>query len=97
MTDNLVSSDVAAKREKAEKKDREATLMLLIGSPMCRALSRLQELNYSKVDPLEAQRMAKYEILHLCLCVKLHLVQMKNGWYSYTSTRMVRRHGTFSA
>ena len=38
-------SDVAAKREKAEKKVREEKPMLLIGSPMCRACSRLQELD----------------------------------------------------
>ena len=45
-----------AKRERARKLRRDTKPMLLIGSPMCKAFSTLQQLNYPKMDPVEVQR-----------------------------------------
>lgn len=71
--------DAAAKREKSERNIREEKLVLLIGRPMCRAFSRLKELNCSKMDPLEAKHMVGYGVPHVCFCVNLHLIQIESG------------------
>ena len=33
------------------------------------------------MDPLEAKRMVRYGVLHLCFCVKLYIIQMENDRY----------------
>ena len=55
--------------------------LLLIGSPMCTAFSRLQQLNYPKVPPEEVQERIKYGKRHLDFCIELYTIQMNNGIY----------------
>ena len=52
--------DSPAKRDKALKLLQKERPMLLIGSPMCTAFSRLQELSRHKRDESEFKRMILY-------------------------------------
>ena len=51
-------------RRKSERK----SLCLLVGSPMCRAFGRSQKLNYSNMDPLEAEHKVRYALLSVRNC-----------------------------
>ena len=55
--------------------------ILLIGSPMCTAFSRLQEVNYAKMDPAEVERRLAHGRRHLEWTVHLYRLQMAMGLY----------------
>ena len=55
--------------------------MLLIGSPMCRVYSSLQEMNKSKKDPEVRKRELVKARVHLAFCAQLYRDQLKSGRY----------------
>ena len=68
-----------AMRNRAVRKVLEDKPLLLVGSPMCTAFSQLNNINYSKMDPLEVKRRMDYGRRHLELCVKLYNLQREAG------------------
>jgi len=69
------------RRVKAERLVREKKALLVIGSPMCSAFSQIQNLNFSKMSPMDVKRVVDYGTTHLEFCVKLYQIQMDNKLY----------------
>ena len=55
--------------------------LLLVGSPMCTALSIMNQINYAKMAPEEVQRRLEYGRTHFEFCAKLYAIQWKSGRY----------------
>ena len=55
--------------------------LLLIGSPMCTAFSRLQRWNLKRMDPKRRDRMIEEGRNHLHFCMLIYRVQNENGMY----------------
>ena len=60
-----------SKRKKAFEKVFTERSLLLIGSPMCAAFSKLQNLNWGRMDPSEIQKVKEYGRKHLRFACKL--------------------------
>ena len=70
-----------AKRAKAMDMVIGKKALLLIGSPMCKAFSRLQHMNINRMDPKKWDRMISEGKTHLRWCMALYQMQMDNGMY----------------
>ena len=55
--------------------------MLLIVSPMCTAVSVLQNLNYSKKSPEEVKNISRRAIKHVAFAIRLCEMQDEAGRY----------------
>ena len=55
--------------------------LLIIGSPVCTALSKLNNSNYCRMDPMEVQRKMEYGRRHPEFCTKLYNIQWETGRY----------------
>ena len=55
--------------------------LLVIGSPMCTMFSRLQQMNFSNMDPEKRNRMMKDARDHLAFSMAVYQLQMDNGMY----------------
>ena len=73
--------DNPKKRAKAMAKVREEEPTLLIGSPMCRAFSNLQTMNFGRMDRAKVQELLAHGIMHLRFCISLYREQMRGGRY----------------
>ena len=71
----------ARKREKAENIVAEKGALLLIGSPMCGAFSKLQGWNVKKYGEEWARNRIREATRHLRFCMHLYRVQMEKGLY----------------
>ena len=60
---------------------RERKAMFLIGSPMCTAFSRLQNLNFRRMTPEKVQEIIQYGMNHLEFCMYLYKIQVEQGLY----------------
>ena len=92
--------NIESKRVKAEEMVRSKSSLLLVVSPMCAAFSRLQRLNYPKMNPEKVKQLVEYGVKRLEFCMRLCRIQHENGLYflfehpaSATSwdNRMVKR------
>ena len=55
--------------------------MLLIGSPMCTAFSRLQNMNLAKMKRKEVNKVSEHGTKHLEFCMHLYKLQHSLGLY----------------
>ena len=69
------------KRRKALKKVFTERSLLLIGSPMCSSFSRLQNLNWGRMDPEEVERVKSYGRKHFRFACKLYSMQKELNLY----------------
>ena len=69
------------KREKAKRMVRNKEALLVIGSPMCAAFSRLQHLNFGRLSKEEVDKVLEYGKKHLEFCMELYRIQLDNGLY----------------
>ena len=69
------------KRDKVMDKILNKEALLVIGSPMCRMFSRLQQMNFSKMDPERKDAMMKEAKDHLAFSMAIYQLQMDNGMY----------------
>jgi hypothetical protein len=69
------------KRSKALKRVFTERSLLLIGSPMCSSFSRLQNLNWGRMDPEEVERVKSYGRKHLRFACKLYALQHELNLY----------------
>ena len=69
------------KRKKALDMIISKKALLLIGSPMCRAFSRLQNWNFKKMSTEKKEHMMKEGRTHLKFCMMLYKIQIENGMY----------------
>ena len=53
------------KKQKALEMVKEKRALLVIGSPMCKAFSRLQRWNFRRMNPQKVERMIKEGLEHL--------------------------------
>ena len=70
-----------SKRSKALKRVFSEKFLLLIGSPMCASFSRLQNLNWGRMDPSEVERVKAYGRKHLQFACKLYALQKELNLY----------------
>ena len=77
-----------AKMEKARKLVNEKRAILLIGSPMCSAFSKLQDINFARMTKEEVDRVIAYGTRHLEFCMELYQKQMENGSGSMRKFKM---------
>ena len=70
-----------AMRNRAVRKVFEDKPLLLVGSPTCTAFSQLNNINDSRMDPLEVKRRMDYGRRHFEFCVKLYNLQREAGRY----------------
>ena len=56
-------------RNRAVRKLLKSEPTLLIGSPMCTAFSQLNQITFSKMDPMEVKRRKEYGRRHLEFCI----------------------------
>ena len=64
-------------------KVREEKPTRLIGSPMCRAFSNLQTMNFSRMDREAVRRLLAHGIMHLKFCIILYrLYSILYGLYT---------------
>ena len=73
--------DDPKKREKAERMVKGKSSLLIVVSPMCSAFSRLQQLNYPKMDPDKVRKMIEKGTRHLEFCMRLCKIQHMQGLY----------------
>ena len=69
------------KRAKAMDMVLGKRALLVIGSPMCKAFSRLQNWNYKRMDPEKKERMIREGKRHVEFCMMLYKIQHDNGMY----------------
>ena len=69
------------KRRKAISMIRNNKAMLIIGSPMCTAFSRLQNLNFRRMTPERVKEIIEYGMKHLEFCMYLYKIQSDQGLY----------------
>lgn len=68
-------------RNRAVRKLFKDEPLLLIGSPMCFAFSRMNNANYPKMCPEEYNRRMEYGRKHLEFCAKLYAMHWRAGRY----------------
>ena len=68
--------DKKEKRDEAERLLDEERPLLLIGSPMCTAFSRLLAISAAKRDPADIKRQWDKAIVHLEFCCRLYRKQV---------------------
>ena len=66
-------------RKAAEELLDQEQPLLLIGSPMCKAFSVLQQLNARRVDPAVVRQRVEEATEHIKFCVKLYWKQLRAG------------------
>jgi hypothetical protein len=69
------------KRKKALDKVLAKEALLVIGSPLCKSFSNLQNWNFKRMDPEKVKRMKKEGMDHLKFCMMLYRIQVENGMY----------------
>ena len=69
------------KRERARELRKETKPTLLIGSPMCKAFSRLQEMNYKHMHPDVVKEIVDAAEIHLKFCIELYWERLMDGLY----------------
>ena len=69
------------KRDKAMDMVLGKRALLLVGSPMCKAFSRLQNWNFKRMDPEKRNRIIEEGRRHLRFCMMLYKIQIENGMY----------------
>ena len=72
---------IPEKREKTKNMLNEQKPILLAGSPLCTAFSKLQNLNFSKMSKEEVTKIMAQARTHLHFCVDLYRQQIHNGRY----------------
>ena len=65
------------KRDRTEKTVRSKQALLLIGSPMCIAFSRLQHFNFARLNPEQVHQIKESARVHLEFCMKLYISQKR--------------------
>ena len=70
---------VPSQRAKAERRLEKEKPLLLIGSLMCRAFSRMQGLNWHRMSPELIKRLVLEGIVHLQFCFQLYQEQEERG------------------
>ena len=73
--------DDADTRDRAEALLDEQRPLLLIGSPMCTAFSRLLRISAAKRDPKVVAELREKAMVHLRFACKLYLKQIQRGCY----------------
>ena len=73
--------DIKEKRDKAELLLDQQRPLLLVGSPMCTAFSRLLALSESKRDPVVVARLYTQAMVHLEFVCRLYRKQRERGLY----------------
>jgi len=73
--------NVPSKRQKALKMVVNKSAVLVIGSPVCTAFSRLQNWNFKKMDPVIIKKMIDEGTTHLKFCMELYRIQIDQGLY----------------
>ncbi len=69
------------KRDKALDMVLGKRALLVIGSPMCRAFSKLQNWNFKRMKPEKRDKMIAEGRAHLRFCMMLYRIQVENGMY----------------
>ena len=69
------------KAMKAEEIIKTRRALLLIGFPMCSAVSQLQSLNFSKMTREDVDKVVEHGTRHLEWCVRLYNIQRNMGLY----------------
>ena len=69
--------DNEAKREKTLDMVISNRALLLIGSPMCKALSKLMNWNWKRMGPKKSKKMKNEGVIHLNFCMMLYDIQME--------------------
>ena len=69
------------KRDQALDKILGNECLLLVGSPMCKSFSRLQQMNYKKMDPGKRTSIINEGLQHLRFCFLLYKIQWEQGRY----------------
>jgi len=72
---------IKAQRQKARERVEKERPMLLIGSPMCRMFSALQNLSKEKRDEEKWRREYVQALVHLNFCAELYEMQWQAGRY----------------
>ena len=67
------------KRDKAMDMVLGKRALLLVGSPMCKAFSRLQNWNFKRMDPAKQDKIIEEGRRHLRFCMMLYKIQIENG------------------
>ena len=73
--------NVKEKRNKALDMVLNKEALLVIGSPMCKAFSQLQNWNWNRMKPETKDKMIKEGREHLKFCMLLYRIQVDNGMY----------------
>ena len=71
------------KRKKALQKVMDREALLLIGSPVCTSFSRLQHMNFHKMDEKKKADMIREGRTYLDFCMMLYELQADNGLYFF--------------